>query len=134
MSKISFASFLKNGSGWILKEVVRLDITVNKLRSLKGSSYIPLTHGLSRSRGLINIKNKDQECFKWAVTRALNPVDKNPQRITKIFQEQANDLDWSGIEIPTPCTEKMFKKFEKNNNVTLLVFGDDGDDIIPLYI
>ena len=29
------------------------------------------------------MKNEDDECFKWSVTRALNPVDKNAERITK---------------------------------------------------
>ena len=37
----SFATYLKNGSGWFLKNVVRLDLTLSKLNPLKGSSYIP---------------------------------------------------------------------------------------------
>lgn len=32
----AFSTFLSNGSGWTLKRVVRLDITVNKLNPLKG--------------------------------------------------------------------------------------------------
>ena len=38
----AFATYLKNGSGWMLKKVVRLDITLSRLRSLRGSSHIPL--------------------------------------------------------------------------------------------
>lgn len=51
----SFAKYLKNGSGWRLKRVVRLNITVSKLRPLKGSSYIPLPKFIARSKGLIRL-------------------------------------------------------------------------------
>ena len=37
----SFSTYLKNGSGWVLKKVVRLDITLSKFKPMKGSSYIP---------------------------------------------------------------------------------------------
>lgn len=60
----AFATFLRNGSVWVLKEVVGLDVAVNRLKPLKGSSHIPLPRGLSRRKGLINMKNEDQECFK----------------------------------------------------------------------
>ena len=136
----SSASYLKNGSGWVLKKVIGLDITVSRLRPVRGSSHIPLPEKcLERTKALINMQNHDQQCFKWAVTRALNPVDKNPQRITKELRKQVRELNWEGIEFPTPCSEKVFKKFEKNNNVSLLVFGHEVDTkdelhIIPLYV
>ena len=70
--------------------------------------------------------------------RALNPLEKNPQGVTKELRKQSKELDWSGIEFPTPCLERVFKKFEKNNNVTLLVFGHESVMnnmyIIPLYV
>ena len=34
----SFSTYLKNGSGWVLKKVVRLDITLSKFKPMKGSS------------------------------------------------------------------------------------------------
>ena len=73
------------------------------------------------------MKNEDNQCFKWAVTRALNPVKKNPQRVTEKLERQAEGLNWDGIRFPTPCEERMYKKFEENNdNVSLLVFGQVG--------
>jgi len=35
------------------------------------------------------MKNEDEQCFKWAVTRALNPVDKNAEKIDKTLRKQA---------------------------------------------
>ena len=84
------------------------------------------------------MKNKDEECFKWTVTRALNPVDKDSQRVMKELRKQSEELDWDRIEFPTPCLERVFKKFEKNNDVSLLVFEHEYDKnntyIIPLYV
>ena len=134
----SFASYLKNGSGWVLKRVVRLDITLSRLRHLRGSSHIPLPKAIVKRKTLINMENEDEECFKWAVTRALNLVEKNPQRVTKELVKQSEELDWDWIEFPTPCLKRVFKKFEKNNDVCLLVFGHEAvvnnTYIIPLYV
>ena len=89
----SFATYLRKGSGWVLKEVIGLDITVSRLRPVRGSSHIPLPEKcLERTKALINMQNHDQQCFKWAVTRALNPVDKNPQRITKELRNKLRNL------------------------------------------
>ena len=130
----AFSTYLKNGSGWVLKKVVRLDITLSRLRPLRGSSHIPLPETILKKKALINMKNDDDECFKWAVTRALNPVDKDPQRVTKELRKQAEKLDLDGIEFPTPCSERVFRKFENNNDVSILVFGYNDECIISLYV
>ena len=41
------------------------------------------------------------ECFKWCVTRAVYPTDKNPQRITKELIEQSKNFNWDGINFPS---------------------------------
>ena len=79
----AFASYLKNGSGWTLKNVVGLNITLSRLNPLKGSSQIPLPDWIMRKKALMNVENEDDECFKWAVTGGLNFVSKDSQRITK---------------------------------------------------
>ena len=134
----AFATYLRNGSGWVLNRVVRLDITLSRLRPLRGSSHIELPKAIAKRHALINMKNEDEECFKWAVTRTLNLVEKNPQRVTKGLRKQSKELNWDGIEFSTPCLERVFKKFEKNNNISLLVFGHEvavnKTYIIPLYV
>ena len=46
------------------------------------------------------MKNEDDQCFKWCVTRALYPVEDHPEIITKKLRAQAEELDWSDIEFP----------------------------------
>ena len=142
VSKIleSFSAYLKKGSGWTLKRVVRLNITRARNKPLKGSSKIPLPEGLRGTKKLINMANKDDQCFKWATTKAFNLVkgEKNAHCITEELERQSEEFNWGGIKFPTPCEERMYKKFEDNNNVSLLVFGHvgSGDNlrIIPLYV
>ena len=68
---------------------------------MRGSSYIKLPQELRNSaKGLINMKNEDNECFRWCYIRHLNPQAKDPQRIKKVDKKYIENLDYSGIEFP----------------------------------
>ena len=99
------------------KGVLRLEITLSCLNPLRGSSYLLLP-----KKSITNIKNKDNFCFKWAITRALNPVEEHGERVTAKLYQQARELDWTGISFPTPCPGREFEKFEKNNYISLCVW------------
>ena len=51
-------------------------------------------------KGLINVKNKDNKYFLWCHIRHLNPVKKNPERISKKDKEIASTLDYFVISFP----------------------------------
>ena len=60
-------------------------MNIVKYKPMNGSSYIKLPTELQNSaKGLINLKKKDNECFRWCHIRHLNPQDKYPQRIKKV--------------------------------------------------
>ena len=107
------AEFLENGSGWKLDSIESLDMHTVKYTPLNGSSYIKLPPVLESKKAIINMKNKDEECFKWCVTRALNPVADNAHRVTKLLREQAKNLDWSGLKFPLAV--KNIHRFERLN-------------------
>ena len=72
------------GSGWIIDQVQDIHININNYDPLAGSTYIQLPSELQNSmKRLVNIKNKDIECFKWCHVRMLNPQERNPDRIKK---------------------------------------------------
>src|ERR1043165_4989685 len=129
----SMASFQMRGSNWRFRAVVKLDINTAIYKPLKGSSFIPLPPELASKKVIINMQNVDDECFKWCITRALNPVKDNPQRITKDLIKQSAELDWSGIEFPVRADANILTKFERNNNISINVFGYE-NDVYPLYI
>ena len=72
----SLAKFQRQGSNWRFYSLLSLDLLTVKYVPLGGSSYIPLPKFLAAKKAIINLKNEDDECFKWVITRALNPVEK----------------------------------------------------------
>ncbi len=64
-------------------------------------------------------------CFKWVVTRALNPVDKDSEQITKKLREQAEKYDWSRITFPVRVKDIHIWKKNNKNKININVFGYD---------
>ena len=71
--------WVSEGSGWVIDRIDSHYINVTTYTPLHGLSYIELPTELRNpKKGLINIKNKDDECFRWCHIRHLNPQEKNP--------------------------------------------------------
>ena len=122
-------NYNKRGSNWIFKRVIRLDVNFvrwNPLggKPLGGSAWIPLPEKLAQKKAIINMKNKDDFCFKWCVTRAANMVENHPERITEDLREQAEKFDWTDCKFPMPLEKIKF--FEKRNNLSINVYEWNG--------
>ena len=50
--------------------VLYMDMDFHRLNLARGSSYIPLPDWLVKKKAIINPRNLDMECFKWAVIAA----------------------------------------------------------------
>ena len=115
-------NFQNRGSGWQFDRVEHLDININPYNPLSASSYIELPSSLYMKKAIINVKNeKDNECFKWAVTSAVFPKEKNAERLSKRMREDSEKFEWTGIEFPVSL--KQIDKFENNNPYAINVFG-----------
>ena len=127
------AQWISEGSGWTIESVDNHYLNIVQYEPMKGSSYIELPQELKHhQKGLINMKNNDNECFRWCHIRYLNPQEKDPQRIKKIDKEYINQLDYSGIEFPV--TVKQYNKIEKQNEININVFGYENKQPYPIYI
>ena len=125
--------WISEGSAWIIKSIDGHFINVAKYRPLRGSSYIPLPKELRHpAKGIINIKNNDDECFRWCHIRYLLPQNKNPQRIKESDKKYVEKLDYSGIEFPVSV--KQYNKIEKQNNIRVNVFGYEEKQKYPIYL
>ena len=80
---------------------------------LRGSSYIKLPKYLEDKKAIINMKNDDDKCFLWCVLRALNPVEKNKERIDRTLKSKIDTLNMKDIKYP--ITLQDIKKFESLN-------------------
>ena len=57
-------------SKFVFDCVMHMDIDFHRLNLTRGSSYIPLPDWSAKKKAIINPKNLDMECFKWAVIAA----------------------------------------------------------------
>ena len=112
------------GSGWALVKIQNLKLHFAEFKMLKGSSFVDLPDWIRKKNAVINIKNKtDNECFKWCITRAMNPIGKHQNLVTKKLREQSKIFDWTGVNFPTSFED--ISRFEKNNCVSVKVLGCD---------
>ena len=75
------------GSGWTVKSVHDQYINIVRYKLLKGSSYIELPPEFRNpAKGLINLQNNDNECFRWCHIRHSNSQQKDPQRIENLIK------------------------------------------------
>jgi hypothetical protein len=129
----SFSEYQRRGSGWRLRRVTQLEIHIGEFQPLRGKKHEPLPKSLTSKKAIINMKNDDDECFKWAVTSALNPTDTHPERISGKLKEKSKEMNWEGIPFPTPLSD--IRKFEENNNTGVNVFSaDESLKVYPLQI
>ena len=125
--------WVSEGSGWVIDRIDSHYINVTTYTPLHGSNYIELPTELKNpKKGLINIKNKDDECFRWCHIRHLNPQEKNPQRIKKEDKVMVNELNYDGIEFPV--SQKHYNKVEKQNDIRINVFGYEEGQPFPIHI
>ena len=126
------SQWVSEGSGWTVESIESHHLNIANYSPLKGSSYIELPPEIKMSKGLINIKNEDNECFRWCHIRHLIPQNKNPQRITKTDKNFIKQLDYSNIEFPV--TVKQINKIEKQNDIRIKLFGYEEKQKFPIYI
>ena len=120
------------GSGWIIDKIEDIHIDIANYDPLAGSSYIPLPSELNHPmKGLINIKNKDIECFKQCHIRFINPTNSHPERINKQDKKIAANLNYSDIVFPLDIND--YEKIEDRFQMQVNVFGYE-NKVYPLYI
>jgi hypothetical protein len=127
----SFIEFQRQGSNWTIDKVVNLTIHMARYRPLKGSSYIPLPIKLRSKHAIINIKNKDNKCCMWSVLAALYPVQRNGERVWK-YKGHVSDLNFKDISFPVKMDN--IPKFEKQNDMSINIFGYEKNSIFPVQI
>ena len=116
------ARWLSEGSGWVFESVLLHIINIISYFPLRGTSYIELPKELRNPmKGLINPKNTDNKCFLWCHIRHLNPLQRNPQSITKADREYVKRLDYTGVTFPV--TIEDIDRIEKQNQINVNVFG-----------
>ena len=128
IQKVKYAE----GSGWRFKEIINLELHTTRWDPINAGSYIDLPPFLKNKKAIINMKNQDDECFKWSVLRALNPKNKNAERIDNDLKSKQDTLNMKGIRYPVSFRD--IDRFESQNpNISISVIGYNKDErLYPL--
>ena len=99
---------------------MHMDVNFYQLNLTRGSSYIPLSDWLAKKKVIINPKNSDLECFKWAVIAATRweEIGNNLERITKLKRFET-DFDWTGVGFPVSFRD--INGFESRKQISINV-------------
>ena len=103
-------------SKFVFDKILHMDIDFHRLNLTRGSSYISLPDWLMKKKAIINPRNSDMECFKWAIIAAMKweEIGNNLERISKLKRYE-NEFDWNGLEFPI-CLRDI-SKFESRNEI-----------------
>ena len=121
--------YSNEGSGWIIDKIEDIWINISNYEPLSGSSYIPLAPELDHPmKGLIKIKNKDNNCFKWCRIRFHNPTNSHPEKINK---QDKKSLDYRGINFLMKTRE--YEIVEERFNINVNVFGYENEFFLYMH-
>ena len=129
---VGLEKYIHESSGWILREVMLLNIHTALYKPLAASSFIDLPTTLKQCGTLLNIKNADNKCFLWCLIAACYGFNENPETVNQYLPYE-NHFDMS--DIPYPVSLASLDRFERqNNNISVNVFGFENKEIYPLRI
>ena len=125
--------WLSEGSGWTVSSINEHYINTVVYEPMRGNSYIPLPVKLQNSaKGLTNLQNKDNECFRWSHIRYLNLQEKDSQRVKKTDRKMVQELNYQGVEFPVAA--KHYGKIEEQNSININVFGYENEQFYPIHV
>ena len=92
-------AILRNGSNFVLESVDLLSYSFHKKSLRRGRSYIKSPEWVFNKRATINPKNKDNNCFQYSKSVALNHqnIGNHPERISNI-KPFTYKYNWDGID------------------------------------
>ena len=108
------------GSSFTFERIDLLEYHLHKISLHRGSSYTESPEWLKNKGVTINPKiTKDNNCFQYAVTAALNyqNINHHPERVSKL-KPFINNYNWKDIEFPSHL--KDWRKCECNNKTIAL--------------
>jgi len=121
------------GSGYTIDHITRFKIISTKYRPLCGSTYIPTPQWLANKHAVINVKNKDNRCFVWAILSAMHPGAHNSDRISS-YQKYEKEVNTTRLTFPLDVRDvPKFEALSPTISVNVLCTGDEGG-YVPLHM
>ena len=125
-------NFCSSGSGFIVSSLEHLDFSINLFKPIRGSSYLATPMLFKNNNFLLNIKNKNQLCFIYAILAAVNPEIVNNQQEAYSYKGKIGQLVIDDFDFPIAIRDVT--RFEKINKLSINIFDLETNQIFPLYL
>ena len=90
---------LRKGSSFVFESVDLLSYHIHKTSLRRGNSYVKSSEWLINKRATINPKNKDDKCFQYSITVAINHQNiENHSEIISSTEPFIDQYNWDDIE------------------------------------
>ena len=130
--------YLVNGSDWTIVRIAKFHLKSDRFRPGRAGAYVKTPRWIISKKCCINVQNTDEQCFRYALTAAVERPAKHSDRPGWYDKPERVKFNLDGIEYPAPFTNATFKRFERQNpayvlSVFIVDAGDKSDDLQVLY-
>ena len=120
----TFKSYMKEGSGWVFDQALKLYLNIAQYQPLRGSFYFDFPAQI--------VKNDDNKCFQCSILSARHTVRVHAGRVSH-YKPYEQELNFDGIEFPV--TIDKIPRFETRNNIAVSIFSyEKRAPLFPIYI
>ena len=114
-------------SGLMVVKVIEIHMMYNKYNPTRAGKYINLPKWISLKKACINIKTKDEKCFKYAIQCGYHKIyEKSHPENFYHYKKIEDGLGFDGITFP--ANNNDIDKFEElNQNVSVNAFEVDDE-------
>ena len=103
-------------SNLVFKKIISIEIHYDKYDPTRAGLYIDLPKFIKLKKACVNIKNKDNKCFKYCVQAVVYEIlgKVHPEEMWHYNKLKDDILNWDGVKFPTG--NRDIDRFEENNN------------------
>ena len=112
-------TFEHGPSNATLSEITCLSIHIHTHQPIAVGTYFQTPDFIKNKKAVLNIKNYDNYCFLHSINAHLHPVNTHKDRVANY--PSISNFNVTGLTFP--MTLKQIPKFEKNNQISINVFG-----------
>lgn len=114
--------FEEFGSGWKFSQSLGSDVRLAKYMPRRGRCHVIITPRLTHSRAVVNVKNNDDFCFKWAFLSISHYEQvKSHRNRPSQYKKYEKEYNWKGISFPADLRSVI--KFELQNSTKRLAIN-----------
>ncbi len=126
-------TFVRNGSGWNIKEINYIDLHVGDYRENSGGcKNATLPEILKRKKALLNITCEDNFCFLYSIAASVFPKSTRSPHKAYLYKKDVTRFKLGSIKFPLALSD--IQVFENLNDIAVNVYGYEEKEIYPLQL